>query len=333
MKTTPSLRRHYPDQVFGYNLRSSRQWRNKHPGNTEVFFHKGAKVTKDIQDWAGNLCDLSVLWEIFKNCRKIKGKKFSNCCNFSTLNFVPQQNHSFMKKIFLSLLLVAAFYNLLAQKPISDANAEKRTVGSFHGINVGTGIKLIMSEGNTEEVAVSADKIEYRDKIVTKVENGILKIYYENKFGAINSKKEKKELKAYVSYKNIDELDANTGADVKVEGTLRASSLKMNTNTGATVTATVKIDNLDVDQNTGAEIMITGETTKLTVHGDTGAMFKGTGLKTDNCSVTASTGAGIYITVQKELNVKANTGGFVKYKGDVAVKEIKTNTGGSVSRI
>ena len=35
-----------------------------------------------------------------------------------------------------------------------------------------TGIKLMLSEGNTEEVAVSADKPEYRDKIVTKVENG-----------------------------------------------------------------------------------------------------------------------------------------------------------------
>jgi hypothetical protein len=41
----------------------------------------------------------------------------------------------------------------------------------------------------------------------------------------------------------------------------------------------------------------------------------------------------VYITVQKELTVKANTGGYVKYKGDVAVKEIKANTGGSVSKI
>lgn len=238
-----------------------------------------------------------------------------------------------MKKIFLSLLLVAVFFNLLAQKPISDANAEKRTVGSFHGINVGTGIKLIMSEGNVEEVAVSADKIEHRDKIVTKVENGILKIYYENKFGAINTRKEKKELKAYVSYKNIDELDANTGAEVKIEGTLKTASLKMHTNTGAIVTGVIKTGTLEVDQNTGAIITLSGETGKLTVHGDTGAMFKGIDLKTDNCSVTASTGAGVYITVQKELNVKANTGAFVKYKGDVAVREVRTNTGGSVSKI
>ena len=240
----------------------------------------------------------------------------------------------FMKRLFLCLLVTSfSFSLLLAQKTITDANAEKRDVGSFHGINVGTGIKLMLSGGNTEEVAVSADKTEYRDKIVTKVENGILRIYFENKIGAINTKKERKELKAYVSYKNLDQLDANTGAEVEIDGTLQAASLKMNVNTGATVRGTIKTDDLDVDQNTGSVVTLTGNAGKINVHGDTGSMFKSIDLKTDNCSVTASTGAGIYITVQKELSVKANTGGYVKYKGDAGVREIKTNTGGSVSKI
>jgi hypothetical protein len=238
-----------------------------------------------------------------------------------------------MKRLFLFFLVAGAMFTLKAQQPINEANAEKRTVGSFHGVHVATGIKLMLSEGNTEEVAVSADKPEYRDKIVTKVENGILRIYYDNKLGAINSKKEKKELKAYVSYKKLDELDANTGADVSIQGTLKSASLKMNVNTGGMITGAIKIDELDVDQNTGAIVTLTGEAGKLTVDGDTGAMFKGIDLKTDNCSVTATTGAGVYITVQKELYVKANTGGFVKYKGDAGIREVTIHTGGSVSKM
>jgi hypothetical protein len=239
-----------------------------------------------------------------------------------------------MKKLCLCLLLIGiSCSTLLAQKTITDANAEKRNVSGFHGINVGTGIKLMLTEGNTEEVAVSAATPEYRDKIITKVENGILKIWYENKIGAINTRKEKKELKAYVSYKTLDQLSATTGAEVQVEGTLKSASVKMNVNTGATVKGVVNIDDLDVDQNTGSEVTLTGDAGKLNVDGDTGSMFKGIDLKTNNCSVTASTGAGVYITVQKELNVKANTGGFVKYKGDAGIREIKTNTGGSVSKI
>jgi hypothetical protein len=238
-----------------------------------------------------------------------------------------------MKKLLFSLLLVATFSSLLAQKTFSDENAEKRTVGTFHGINVGTGIKLVMTEGTSEEVAVSAATVEFRDRIVTEVKGGILKIYYENKLNAINKKKEKKDLKAYVSYKMLDELNANTGARVQIEGTLKATTLKMNANTGATIKGTVNISDLDVDQNTGSVITLTGDAAKITIDGDTGSTFEGIALKSDNCSATVSTGAGIYITVQKQLNVRANTGGYLKYKGDSANKDVRVHTGGSVSKI
>lgn len=233
-----------------------------------------------------------------------------------------------------SLLLVAVTgCTLLAQEKINDANAEKRSVSSFHGIEVATGIKLMLSEGKIEEVAVSAATAEWRDKIITKVENGILRIYYENKLNSMNTKKEKKELKAYVSYKNLDRLNANTGAQVELLGTLKATSLEMNVNTDAIVNGSVNTNDLKINQNTGSIVTLTGEVTTLDVEGDTGSMFKGTDLKTSTCNVKASTGAGVYITVQKELNVKANTGGFVKYKGDAGIREIKTNTGGSVNKI
>src|SRR5687768_11138355 len=165
-----------------------------------------------------------------------------------------------MKKFFLSFLLFAATgTTLLAQKTFNDANAEKRSVSGFHGIQVSTGIRLVLIESSTEEVAVSAATTEFRDKIITKVENGILKIYYEDKTqNNIGHKKEKRDLKAWVSYKTLDRLDANTGAQVEIEGTLKSSSVKMNVNTGATVKGAVNIDDLEVDQNTGSVISFTG---------------------------------------------------------------------------
>src|SRR6478735_8957527 len=131
-----------------------------------------------------------------------------------------------MKKLILSsVLFLFTGTVLLAQKTINDPNVEKRTIGSFHGINVGTGIELLLSEGSTEEIAVSASDPEFRDRIVTKVDNGILKIYYDSKLGSINRRHETKNLKAYVSYKNLDVLHANTGAEVKIDGVLKSNSL------------------------------------------------------------------------------------------------------------
>src|SRR5262245_12588909 len=131
-----------------------------------------------------------------------------------------------MKKAFLSFLLLAGIATAsFAQKTINDNNAEKRTVGSFHGIDVATGIELTLTKGSAEEVAVSASEIEFRNKIVTEVVDGILKIHYETKSGAINRRNESKNLKAYVSYKTLDHLNVATGADVKIDGVLESTSL------------------------------------------------------------------------------------------------------------
>ena len=239
-----------------------------------------------------------------------------------------------MRKIFLSILIMAVFNSAaFSQKTINDPNVEKRNVSGFHGIDVATGIKLILTEGSIEDVAVSASKTEYRDKIVTEVKNGILKIYYETKLGAVNKRRESKDLKAYVSYKSLDKLDVTSGAEVEINGVLTSNSFDLQANTGGLVNGEINITTLKVNQNTGSKITLSGKVDNLEVEGDTGSKFLGENLKTTDCSAVASTGARIYITVQKELSAKANTGGNIKYRGEGSIREIKVNTGGSVSKI
>jgi hypothetical protein len=240
---------------------------------------------------------------------------------------------SVMKQIILSFLLTAIISAAGSAQVINDANAEKRNVSGFHGIDVATGIELALTSGAAEEVAVSASTTEFRDKIITEVVNGILKIHYETKTGAINRKNEDKKLRAYVSYKNLDHLTVTTGAEVDVKGVLNVAVLDLKANTGGLVSGEINIKTLNVDQNTGSKITLTGKVEKLNAEGDTGSKFLGEGLVTSECSVDVSTGAGIYITVEKEMTVKANTGGYVKYKGQGGIREVKTNTGGHVSRI
>jgi hypothetical protein len=239
-----------------------------------------------------------------------------------------------MKKLVLSFLFVAMTgLALLAQKTVNDPNVEKRTVGSFHGIDVGTGIELSLSEGNSEEVAVSANSAEHRDKIVTKVENGILKIHYENKLNAANRKNETKGLRAYVSFKTLDKLYASTGAEVEITGVIKSASLDMKANTGAEINGKVDVGTLTLDQNTGSKVNLTGKADKLEVEGSTGSRFMGEDMITSTSEVKVSTGARVTVNADKELQVRASTGGTVKYKGNAGIREIKTGTGGNVSKI
>ena len=84
---------------------------------------------------------------------------------------------------FLTVLMLAGF-TAVAQNPkvINDANAQKRTVTSFHGIAIQSGIDLYLNQGGDEAVAVSASDRDVRDRIVTEVEDGILHIYLDDKW-------------------------------------------------------------------------------------------------------------------------------------------------------
>jgi hypothetical protein len=239
-----------------------------------------------------------------------------------------------MKKFVLSFMLISMSVLLVtAQRTINDPLAEKRNVGSFHGIEVATGIKLVLTTGNTEAVVVSASKTEYRERIITEVRNGVLKIYYDYPSDPFQKKGEGKNLKAYVSYKSINRLEANTGAEVTIEGKLEANTLDLNANTGALVNGELNVGELKVKQNTGSKITVSGKVNNLEAEGDTGSKFMGENLLVNTCDVNVSTGAGVTVSVEKEMNVKATTGGYLKYKGNAGIREIKTNTGGYVSRI
>lgn len=86
-----------------------------------------------------------------------------------------------MKKASFLLSLLLCCSVLFAQNTIvNDANAQVRTVSSFHAIQVSTGINLILKQGNSDAVAVSGSSAEITSRIKTIVENGKLKIYFDN---------------------------------------------------------------------------------------------------------------------------------------------------------
>lgn len=238
-----------------------------------------------------------------------------------------------MKKSVFFVAVMLLTTTLIAQKQIDDANAEVRTVGSFHGIKVSNGITVYLTQGNSEMVAVSANEVEVRNKIITRVENGILKIYYDEDDWKFWKNFSNKKSRAYVSVKEIDKIQATSGADVLMEGLLRAGSLRMDASSGASINGKVEASSLEVDQSSGSVITISGNISgSLKVDGSSGSVFRGYELTVENCDAETSSGAGVQVTVNKELNVQASSGGYIHYKGNALIRDVHTSSGGSVSR-
>ncbi len=232
-----------------------------------------------------------------------------------------------MKKLFSLLCLLYAVNFANAQKTINDPNAEARKVSSFSGIDVSGGIDLYVSAGD-EAVAVSASKPEYRDRIKTEVENGILKIWYDSKLGiSINGNK---NLKAYVSYKTLKSLEASGGSDVNVDGSIVTNDFSLHVSGGSDFNGAVSVSKLNVRQSGGSDVKISGKATNLDVEASGGSDFKGYDLIADVCALQASGASDIEITANREISARASGASDIHYKGTPTVKEARASGASSV---
>jgi len=223
-----------------------------------------------------------------------------------------------MKKISIAILAAVLSIAAVGQKTINDPNAQKREVPSFTGIEIGGGVDLYLSQGQ-EAVAVSASEAKYRDQIVTEVKNGVLHIWYDaNSKGDRNNRK----LKAYVSFKSLEQLEGSGGSDIKVEGTISVPKLSLHISGGSDFDGKVNINDLKVDASGGSDVNIAGAAKALTIDASGGSDFKGYELISDNTTVDASGGSDIYITVNKELNATSSGGSDIHYKGNGLIRNI-----------
>ncbi len=235
-----------------------------------------------------------------------------------------------MKNILLAFVFLSMSLLGMAQKVVNDPNVEVRDLPSFHAIHVSNSFDVIITQGSQESLAVSASNKEDVADIKTYVENGVLKILFDkkDKWWPKNRK-----LKAYIAVKNLDELYASGSSDVKIEGTLSASNLKLNFSGASDLDGKLVIGNtLDVRLSGASDIEISGSATEVTIDANGASDVKAYDFKTTNCTVDASGASSVRITVEKELSAKLSGASNVSYKGTAMIKDIKTSGASSISR-
>lgn len=239
-----------------------------------------------------------------------------------------------MKKILLLAVysIIAFAANAQDEKVfVNDKNAQPRhVVGSFSAISVAGSIDLYLSQSDEEVVVVSATETKYRDRIVTEVVNGELKIYYNGK--GLQWSSGSKKLKAYVSFKTIQKITASGASDVYANGVVKADALKINISGSSDFKGAVDVNQLSLDQSGSSDSHISGRTTNLKIEVSGASDVKGYDLVAEYCAASASGASDIQITVTKELTASASGASDIYYKGQGITRNIKSSGASSVAR-
>ena len=217
-----------------------------------------------------------------------------------------------------------------AQKTIvHDPNAQVRPVKGYHGIDVGSAIDLYLSQGDEEVVVVSARDTRWRDRIITEVVDGILKIRLEGgHFSTGNNK-----LKAYVSFTTLDKLSASGASNVYVDGVISGDKLSLTLSGASDFKGAIRVGELQLDQNGASDAHITGVVAGLAVIRLSGASdVKGYDLAVESCDAHASGASDIRITVNKELKANATGASSVYYKGGGVISESRASGASTIKK-
>lgn len=234
-----------------------------------------------------------------------------------------------MKKIFSILTFSICVISAGAQQ-INDPNVEVRQLTGFNSIKVSNAIDLYLSQGTEEVVAVSADKVSWRNHIKTSVVGGVLKIWYENTGDGF--KMGNRKLKAYVSVKDLVSLQASGASDVAIQGKLTAGDVRIEMNGASDFKGSVDFKSLDLKLSGASDANITGRVVSLKVEAHGASDLKGYELETDTCTAEANGASDIKITVNKELSARASGASGVYYKGSGVIRDIKSSGSSSISK-
>lgn len=235
-----------------------------------------------------------------------------------------------MKKLFVVLLGSLLVLSGRAQKTIvHDPNAQVRAVKGFHGISVSSAIDLYLSEGEEETVVVSAKDPKWRDRIVTEVVDGILRIRLEGRHFSTGNNK----LKAYVSFVRLDKLTASGASDIYVDGVITGSQLSLDLSGASDFKGAIRVGELRIEQSGASDAHITGVVMGPAVFRLSGASdVKGYDLTVESCDVVASGASDVRITVNKELKANMSGASSVYYKGAGVVTESHSSGASTIKK-
>ncbi|MEJ7588217.1 MAG: head GIN domain-containing protein [Ferruginibacter sp.] len=236
-----------------------------------------------------------------------------------------------MKKYVVAVLALLFLIEANAQKTIvNDPNAEVRTLtGTFNKIEINGGIDLYLSQYESESLAVSAASEEHRENIKTIVQDNTLKIYYD---GGKHWNMSNKKMKAYVSFKTLEKLNASGACDVRVEGMIQVPALVLDMSGASEFTGAIVVTTLALRLSGASDVKISGSASTVSIQSSGASDVKAYDLVTDICNAKASGASDINITVNKELNANASGASDIFFKGNGVVKDIHTSGASSVSK-
>lgn len=179
----------------------------------------------------------------------------------------------------------------------------------FTSIKATEGLDVYLTQSNDEQVSVETDE-NLHELIITKVEDGVLKIYCEKNIGRCKAKN------VFVNFKTLNHIKSTSASDVVSTNTIVTNDLLLESTSGSDMTLNINTNSLTCKTTSGSHLKVSGNTKNLIIESTSGSDFKGENLIAQSSQVKATSGADITVNTLKNLTANASSGADIKYLGN-----------------
>ncbi|MFT6842708.1 MAG: hypothetical protein ACJAZK_000622 [Psychroserpens sp.] len=231
--------------------------------------------------------------------------------------------------ILLSLLFVSCNFDINLDSGVRGngivSTVERTLDADFNQIEVSRGLDVYLTQSDTPSLKVQADE-NLHEIIITKIENGILKIYAEDNIRKSESKK------IMVNITTLNSLSATSGSDVFSTNTIKAETIKLITTSGADIEINLDAQHAILASTSGSDIKVKGATNTLSASATSGSDIDAEDLISQICTASVTSGADISVYVKEKITASATSGGDIKYYGNPKNTSISDAVSGSVRK-
>jgi len=239
-----------------------------------------------------------------------------------------------MKKYYYLLLIILAivpanqangqfFGSVVGNGKIVSENRDIRT--TFTGIRVSSGIDIILAQGNNQSVRVEADE-NIIENIVTKVESGVLKVYFDRSINFTGNRK------VYVTMKDIEQLSTSSAGDIIGNGLLRCDNLSLKATSAGDIKLELKAERIEVNISSSGDIDLMGECDIMEANLSSAGDLNATDLKTREVDITVNSAGDATIYVTEKLEARASSAGDIRYQGNPEYVNAYASSAGSIRK-
>lgn len=231
--------------------------------------------------------------------------------------------------LFAAITLTACNFDIHLGQVNGNGNVvtEDRPVyEDFDRVKGSDGLDVYLTEGTENKIVVEADE-NLMDIIETEISNGRLHITTNENIGRAKSKK------VHVTYVNLTEVGASSGADVIGNSVLRGERITLDSSSGADLEVEVNAKDVYAESSSGADLKVSGKATSLSANASSGSDIKARDLEVLTCTADASSGADITVNVKERLDGEASSGGDIKYYGNPEAVSARDGYSGNIRKM